>query len=382
MVPKKAPNTIRVRIPLYRIYKWWSFLNFLAFVTFAVLFGWAFHGWKLAERCSREVNNLVFKKVCESTDYFCYSNEGMVYQGNDTNHVCHTHWVSTSTQSPGRRLHFWGHFLGGAARTETPKTYAAPWMKTAWLYSQSSYAAMNKNFEDAISAVTLASQKCNITSTQIKPVISSRDERAVVWVDNDNSCILAFKGSDANNILTDIDVELTTPSPSFPLCEGEMHKGFYMAYKGLRSGVRSALNSCDTVTITGHSLGGALAAIAACDLVQDFNVIKMATFGSPRVFSHSAAHHFHEHVVPKIGQGEYHRFVHRHDPVPMIPFHDPYQHVGTENWLDNKDEPLQITETCSFDRAPYPCHRGVEFHIDDHKTYFNLKHPCDPPYSS
>ena len=56
------------------------------------------------------------------------------------------------------------------------------------------------------------------------------------------------------------------------------HRGFLMAYNKLRNGL-SLVNSNESVIFTGHSLGGALALIAA----KDYNA-HAVTFASPNVF--------------------------------------------------------------------------------------------------
>ena len=76
------------------------------------------------------------------------------------------------------------------------------------------------------------------------------------------------------------------------VASAQVHQGFYNAYLGVQSqvysGLKTALASCPGCEIrcTGHSLGAALATIAAADLVQNFKTsshITLYNFGSPRV---------------------------------------------------------------------------------------------------
>ena len=134
-------------------------------------------------------------------------------------------------------------------------------------------------------------------------------------------------------------------------CPGcEVHSGFYASYSNLRDQMVSALNSigAHSVIITGHSLGAALANLAAYDVVRAlsvprqmilcavthvvllmsqssiFDVVTFYTFGQPRVGNAAYASYF-----SKVAS-EY-RVVHYMDIVPHLPpqaldFH----HVGTE----------------------------------------------------
>jgi len=71
-----------------------------------------------------------------------------------------------------------------------------------------------------------------------------------------------------------------------------VHKGFYEAFSKLNEGklgikekmdaVKASTNGAIAIYITGHSLGGALAQIAAAVLGTD-QVAACYTFGSPRV---------------------------------------------------------------------------------------------------
>jgi triacylglycerol lipase len=104
---------------------------------------------------------------------------------------------------------------------------------------------------------------------------------------NDETVIFAFRGTEPdelNDVLADADIDLTN-GPFGAL----IHRGFVRALNNVatfvdrrmrkykRSGTRS-------VWFTGHSLGAALATLAAASLLDtDEEVAGLYTFGSPRV---------------------------------------------------------------------------------------------------
>ncbi|WP_263322224.1 lipase family protein [Endozoicomonas sp. Mp262] len=90
----------------------------------------------------------------------------------------------------------------------------------------------------------------------------------------------------------------------------------------------------ETIYVTGHSLGGALAAINALDIVTQFNTAPVVyTFASPRTGNHHFAHCYNERINHSW------RIVNSHDEVPKLPpkscppvFHEyHYKHVNNEH---------------------------------------------------
>lgn len=102
---------------------------------------------------------------------------------------------------------------------------------------------------------------------------------------DDERLVLAFRGTETDSfkdIKTDADAE---PVP----CEsgGKVHGGFLKAYGSIANDIDKALSdparSGLPLYITGHSLGGALATVAAKLLEHDGGIAACVTFGSPRV---------------------------------------------------------------------------------------------------
>lgn len=96
---------------------------------------------------------------------------------------------------------------------------------------------------------------------------------------------LAFRGTEATSlqdIKTDLKAEITE-CPS----GGSLHSGFIEAFDLVEQEILNDLNKHNDkekpLFLTGHSLGGALATIAAKRLQQHYNIAACYTFGSPRV---------------------------------------------------------------------------------------------------
>ncbi|MEM6836143.1 MAG: lipase family protein [Cyanobacteria bacterium P01_C01_bin.120] len=101
---------------------------------------------------------------------------------------------------------------------------------------------------------------------------------------------------------------------------GEVHRGFQDAWQSVEKRVIGKLRQWwepgkSQLWITGHSLGGALAALAATSLeYQRFTVAGLYTFGQPRVGDWK----FTRQVNDRMGDRMF-RYVNNNDVVPMIP---------------------------------------------------------------
>ena len=106
-----------------------------------------------------------------------------------------------------------------------------------------------------------------------------------ILIENEQYIFLGFRGTEATSI-KDIksDVNATTMA-----CDsgGKIHSGFSDAFDQVSIDIQSTINQDQFKTkplfITGHSLGGALATIAAKKLTHKGGIAACYTFGSPRV---------------------------------------------------------------------------------------------------
>ncbi|ETV85361.1 hypothetical protein, variant [Aphanomyces astaci] len=124
--------------------------------------------------------------------------------------------------------------------------------------------------------------------------------------------------------------------PVLNLALPRVHSGFWKAYAAVRSDLKETLRLLLddhpdlTLYITGHSMGGALAVLAAYDCARQFNIaVCMYNFGGPRVGNPAFVRQYNR-AVPNS-----HRVVLDGDLVAGIPrFWGLYQHVGTEIAVD------------------------------------------------
>jgi hypothetical protein len=154
---------------------------------------------------------------------------------------------------------------------------------------------------------------------------SSRDSAGFVgqFTNGDKAFVVSFRGPEPSSVkdwVDDLEISKLSPYPETE-CDGcQVHDGFYQTYMGLRGQLIAALNThlgegrsaySRPIHVTGHSLGGALATIAAYDLKQmGYNVVDLITFGSPRVGNQKFAMN-----VASVIQNSW-RIVHNDDIVP------------------------------------------------------------------
>lgn len=170
-----------------------------------------------------------------------------------------------------------------------------------------------------------------------------------VVMSNNNSIILIFRGSETKGgfrnakkdwLLTDAKCKMfkiDTFNNSY------VHKGFWNSYTSVEDTLLKVIAQHHPenkkIFITGHSLGGALAILAAVDLLQhQLKPFSVYTFANPRVGTECFADYYVSLDIPT------YRYVNENDLVPMLPpekrFHrimcpeknkgdcGKYQHVG------------------------------------------------------
>lgn len=112
-----------------------------------------------------------------------------------------------------------------------------------------------------------------------------REGTQAILVSGDKFAVLTFRGTEATSIKdikSDIRAKLTT-------CEtgGKIHIGFKEAFEKVEMDIQDRIEQDDIknkpLFITGHSLGGALATVAAKKLDHAGGIAACYTFGSPRV---------------------------------------------------------------------------------------------------
>jgi len=161
-----------------------------------------------------------------------------------------------------------------------------------------------------------------------------------------------------------------------------VHRGFYNAYltvaRQVNLAAKSLLASCQGchIYITGHSLGGAIATLAAADLFQVTKDLTLYTFGSPRVGDEKFAAYF-DRIVP-----DTYRVVHSQDLVPHLPQRFlGFRHVSREVWYHSgaQNSPYKLCNGGEDDS----CANSIALHVDessikDHAAYLDQPMGCRP----
>lgn len=146
----------------------------------------------------------------------------------------------------------------------------------------------------------------------------------------DNIAVIVFTGTSfLDEWQEDFNIDQTAPTYLHNYTNGIlMHSGFSFIYSSLKAQITSLLSglSVNTLYITGHSLGGALATVCAFDLAGIQPTPIVYTFASPRVFNIQGAIVLN-HMLPNIQ-----RVYNTEDLVPTGPpaiiFNTLYQHTG------------------------------------------------------
>ncbi|MFL0802521.1 MAG: lipase family protein [Agarilytica sp.] len=136
---------------------------------------------------------------------------------------------------------------------------------------------------------------------------------------------LIFRGTTtANNnadMVTDARIGIERSTSGLPV-----HIGFNHTFKSMLPEIRSFIAESKitgTVHCIGHSLGGAVATLAADWAASSLSLpVKLYTFGQPRV----GLTFFSSMLTQKLGSKNIHRVFHTTDPVPMVPVF-PYLHT-------------------------------------------------------
>lgn len=127
--------------------------------------------------------------------------------------------------------------------------------------------------------------------------------------DKNKTHIIAVRGtSNVENALVDIAIQLIKSDNSGVL----LHNGFAVSAKGIYNDIKPKLNKQYKVRTTGHSLGGAVAAVLALYLKNDgYQIERVVTFGQPKVTNFSGSR--------KLDELEIWRVVTPGDLVPLVP---------------------------------------------------------------
>ncbi|KAF2709530.1 alpha/beta-hydrolase [Pleomassaria siparia CBS 279.74] len=215
-------------------------------------------------------------------------------------------------------------------------------------YAAASYCA--NNHDSAGDKLSCVSGNCPLvqaatTTTVVEFEFAKNDPKSeasgYVAVDDTNKLIIvSFRGSHSQeDWATDLDIEAIPTD----LCKNcTIHEGFWNSWLKSRTVVTAAVkkavqeHSDYKIVTTGHSLGGALSAVAATSLRNVGLNVAMYSFGAPRIGSLEVS----QYISNQPG-GNY-RVTHWNDAVPQLPpvWFD-YAHVSPEYYI-NKPNNEQV----------------------------------------
>ena len=149
-------------------------------------------------------------------------------------------------------------------------------------------------------------------------------------IESDSEIIIAFRGTRTRGEFL-IDLEYIQSRFPYVPDSGLVNRGFLTVYTAIREQLFMTLNRLSngkTLFITGHSLGGALAALAALDIKTNagFNSPIVFTYASPRVGNPRFAAIYNSNMIDTI------RVFNTADIIPDLPRERlgtiQYRHVG------------------------------------------------------
>lgn len=208
--------------------------------------------------------------------------------------------------------------------------------------------------------------------TDITLVINSTNEACgfTAYSPIDNEVLIVFRGTlpfSIKNWMDDLDAFIT----DYPNCAGcKVHEGFYHTYLAIKDTILSSARALfakypkSKKLITGHSLGGALATLAAIDIQRYFGPVdEFYTYGSPRVGNREFATFTNGFVTGNFNS----RITHNRDPVPHLPFQNlGFYHVDKEVFYDQYSSSYKI---CNSGEDPSCSNNYLDILITDHWSY-------------
>ncbi|KAF2271182.1 alpha/beta-hydrolase [Lojkania enalia] len=204
-------------------------------------------------------------------------------------------------------------------------------------YASAAYCG--NNFNSPGDKITCSSGSCPLVESATTNSLAefskgNTDVTGFVALDNTNrQIIVSFRGSSSiENWMANLDIKAVNTD----ICSGcSAHSGFWRSWSQARDEVLQAVkNACAanpgySVATTGHSLGGAIATLAAAQLRNEGYTVALYTFGAPRIASSKLS----DYITKQPG-GNY-RITHWNDPVPRLPpLAMSYVHISPEYYIE------------------------------------------------
>ncbi|KAJ3127728.1 hypothetical protein HK100_009570 [Physocladia obscura] len=249
-------------------------------------------------------------------------------------------------------------------------------MKTYLYFAQSAYcASANINAWDCSSCVI-----ANTEDIYAYPSTDGNEQGYIAVNTNLNAIIVSFRGSsNIENWINNLEfLPTSVPIPGVS-SSVEVHNGFWTVWSTLQATTFAQLRTYRAahptygVVFTGHSLGAAVAILAAVDAVVSGIVPAASTsvidFGEPRV-GNSA---FYSYVL-SLGFQQLSRVVNYNDIVPHFPLESwGFNHHTQEQWVDSASNLVYCNDVSNGGEDTNCANTVVPFvSITAHLDYFGI----------
>jgi triacylglycerol lipase len=207
--------------------------------------------------------------------------------------------------------------------------------------------ASNLAYEDSADVVKSTAVGWGFRADRVSVINSSASVLQAIVLGSDTAIVLAFRGTRSQDMadwMTDFEISQSPFTAYFAAFNvGEIHDGFASLlaknWKEILGTVLGFQDNGQTLWITGHSLGGALAALATAAFTFSARqpVNGLYTFGQPRVgdpgFCTQCDSHFGDAMFRFVNDED---IVTRVPPriVPHLPTPDFYGHSGQLRFFD------------------------------------------------
>lgn len=190
---------------------------------------------------------------------------------------------------------------------------------------------------------------------------------------------MSFRGSKTpDNWITNFEIGMTKTD----ICAScSAHQGFWQSWVDARDRVlpavaqATAANPSYQIRATGHSLGGAIATLAAASMRNAGHTVALYTYGSPRIGGTKISDY-----ISKQSGGNY-RITHWNDPVPKLPLLTMgYVHTSPEYYIDRPSEQNVQTGDVQVYQGAVNFKGNMKWLLVDagaHMWYFNSMSTCD-----
>lgn len=193
--------------------------------------------------------------------------------------------------------------------------------------------------------------------------------------------VLAFRGSRSiRNWLANADF-IPVPTDICPDCTA--HQGFWDSWQEARSGILDTLVKTanqypsSKVVVVGHSLGGAIADLAAAEIRKQGINVDLYTYGAPRISGKTLSD-----FITNQNRGGNFRSTHTNDPVPRVP---PtimgFVHLGQEYWITTPNDVVPTANDIQRLDGSYNRNGNTgqkTLNVDAHLYYFGPICSCTP----